>query len=365
MKTIKNTQFKELLLNDTPFIDVRSEVEFSKGSIPNSVNMPILIDCEREKVGTCYRKEGQEKAIELGKELVSGDIKKERVHKWNTFLKENRNALIYCARGGLRSQMSQKWIFETNNEVPFIDGGFKSLRNFLITEFEKNCKIANFVVLSGTTGSGKTILLNEFKNIIDLEKRANHRGSSFGKHFTNQPAQIDFENIISLDLMRLCNYQDVNVLIEDESRLIGKIHVPDILTKIMYNSDIVVLETPMEQRVDIILKEYVEESLEEYLQINPNDYDSFFNLFLFNLKRISKKLGGLKHKEIQEDMTNAFDAHKDHGDVSKHKVWIEKLLTHYYDPMYNYSLEKRSEQIIFRGSHKGIKKWAQSSGFLI
>ncbi len=100
MKTIKNTQFKELLLSGTPFIDVRSEVEFSKGSIPNSVNMPILIDCEREAVGLCYRKEGQEEAIALGKKLVSGDIKKERVSNWNNFLKDNKNALIYCARGG-------------------------------------------------------------------------------------------------------------------------------------------------------------------------------------------------------------------------------------------------------------------------
>jgi tRNA 2-selenouridine synthase len=359
MEKVTEKDFEELLLNNTPFIDVRSENEFSKGSIPNSINMPILRDPEREKVGICYKNEGQKSAIELGNKLVCGDKKKDLVQSWKSFKNSNKKALIYCARGGLRSQISQKWIMETGDEIKFVDGGFKSLRNYLIKSLEEKCSKSSFIVLGGPTGSGKTILLKQFKDMIDLEHRANHRGSSFGRHLTNQPAQIDFENNISLDLIKIFGRRVNNILIEDESRLIGTVHLPEVLKKKMAKSDIVILKTPMELRVDSILNEYVKESLDEYLTINPDGFDTFMDLLFCSLKRISKKLGGLKHSEIHDDMVNAFGAHKENNNLELHRIWIEKLLTHYYDPMYNYSLEKRSEQVIFKGTFDEIIEWAQ------
>lgn len=361
MERIKEEDFEKLLLNNTTFLDVRSEIEFSKGSIPNSFNKPILKNSEREQVGICFKKNGQKSAIELGESLVCGRDRIERVKGWRSFIQKNEDTVLYCARGGLRSQISQQWIMEAGEKIKYVEGGFKSIRNFLIKSFEENCRRNNFLVLGGPTGSGKTILLNQFMDMIDLEHRANHRGSSFGKHFSNQPAQIDFENNISLDLIKISDRGANNILIEDESRLIGTIHVPDVLSKKMAKSNIVVLKTPMEQRVESILEEYVGESLEKYLIENQNGFGPFVDLMLFNLKRISKKLGGLKHDEIHGDMVKAFDAHKKDNNLELHKVWIEKLLTHYYDPMYNYSLEKRSDQVIFTGSYNEIVEWARST----
>ena len=71
--------YRDIFLNDRPMMDARAPVEFFKGAFPHTVNLPLMNDLERQKVGTCYKNKGQQAAIELGHQLVSGAIKAERI----------------------------------------------------------------------------------------------------------------------------------------------------------------------------------------------------------------------------------------------------------------------------------------------
>ena len=80
---------QRLLLTDTPLIDTRAPIEFARGSLPTAVNLPLMTDYEREQVGTCYKQHGQKAAIDLGHQLVQGDVKAERIAAWADFAKNH------------------------------------------------------------------------------------------------------------------------------------------------------------------------------------------------------------------------------------------------------------------------------------
>jgi len=98
--------FKSIVLDSTPLIDVRSPVEFDKGAFPHAVNLPLMSDEERHIVGICYREKGEKEALALGYEMVKDSVKDRRVKDWIDFIKANPNAMLYCFRGGQRSQIS-------------------------------------------------------------------------------------------------------------------------------------------------------------------------------------------------------------------------------------------------------------------
>ena len=107
-----------LLQKQIPLIDVRAPVEFSKGALPTSTNLPILLDEERELVGKAYKKLGGQSATELGHAIVKDKIKEQRIKGWLDFIEENPSAHLYCARGGQRSEIAQSWIAERGIDIP-------------------------------------------------------------------------------------------------------------------------------------------------------------------------------------------------------------------------------------------------------
>lgn len=72
------TDYREIFLNDRPMMDTRAPIEFTKGAFPGVLNLPLMTDQERQRVGTCYKQQGQQAAIVLGHQLVSGAIKEQR-----------------------------------------------------------------------------------------------------------------------------------------------------------------------------------------------------------------------------------------------------------------------------------------------
>ena len=195
--------FSEIFKSNIPLLDVRAPIEFKEGSFPHAYNYPIMSDSERNQIGICYKEHGQNSAISLGHELVSGKTKAQRIDQWSKFVKNYPNGALFCFRGGLRSKISQEWIYEHSGvSYPRIKGGYKALRTFLLSEMERISSKMNFLVIGGQTGCGKTILLNKFDNSLDLEGYANHRGSAFGNNVTPQPKQIDFENHLIVDLIK-------------------------------------------------------------------------------------------------------------------------------------------------------------------
>lgn len=356
---VSSSQFAELLRNGTPLLDVRSPSEFAAGAFPNSENIPLLDDSQRAAVGTIYKKKGKQAAIDLGNELLNGQEKQRRLDQWQGFIQLNPNAHLYCYRGGLRSQIVQQWLAEAGVEVERIEGGYKAMRNFLIDSIDEQAQDHRFVIVAGKTGCSKTHLLKELSSKIDLEGIARHRGSAFGKRATGQPAQINFENQIAIELLQQSNTQSEVLFLEDESRAIGSLSIPVSLHSKMAESSIAVIEEPIEYRINTILNDYILDNYKEYKKLHPDSFEEIFEEFLTSsLERIKKRLGGENYQLIKSIMSDALQAQRQSGDIEGHRKWIGTLLTDYYDPMYDYQLGKKLNRVVFRGSSSEFLSWA-------
>lgn len=342
-----------LFINETPLLDVRAPIEFKDGHFPGSVNRPLLNDEERKQVGTLYRERGQEAAIKLGHELVNGSVKEARVLTWIKFIDENPQAKLYCFRGGLRSKISQEWIHAAGKSIEMIPGGYKAIRRFLITELESRSLDQSFLLLAGKTGCGKTEFLSRQPlPSLDLEKEACHRGSSFG-YDGIQPSQVTFENRLAVGLIKTGLAKEV--LIEDESIMIGKCVIPLVLFQAMKISKLIVLERGIEDRTDHIIQEYVLNRISG----GTCDPKPVYEELREGLVRISKKLGGLKFHEIDQDLKSAFSSNEV-IQLSAHRPWVLSLLKDYYDPHYERSLTKRKDKILFQGEASGILEFLRN-----
>ena len=350
--------YLELFLNDTPMMDVRAPVEFEKGAFPNVLNLPLMNDEERHLVGTRYKESGQESAIELGHELVSGHTKEQRIQQWLAFSKENPSGYLYCFRGGLRSRTTQQWIKDAGIDYPLITGGYKAMRRFLIDELDKASQKQDFVVVSGRTGTGKTRFLKTLNNYVDLEGLAHHRGSSFGRMLIPQPSQIDFENNLSIALLKAVHHNSGPIYLEDESRLIGRCALPLSLKDRMSNCPLVVLESSLEERIDVVLQDYVIDMTADFIQRDGETLGlECFGEYLFaSLERIKRRLGNERQTTLLAKMAVALELQKEQGSYDGHREWISCLLSDYYDPMYDYQLSKKAERVILRGNKNTLLK---------
>lgn len=355
----ETSDYAGLFLSDIPMIDTRAPVEFAKGAFPGAVNLPLMTDTERERVGTCYKQQGQEAAIELGHELVAGESKAERVAAWLDFARQHPEGYLYCFRGGLRSQICQQWLAESGCDYPRVSGGYKAMRRFLIENVEQVCQERKFILLGGRTGAAKTELLNQLSNSVDLEGLAHHRGSSFGRRVGGQPAQINFENSLSIDLLRRHQLPSSQpLLLEDEGHFIGRCTLPLPLKEVMDQASIVVVEVALEERVEHSFKNYILDNLNDWgaRQDETTAFDNFAQDLRDALDRVRRRLGGARHTELSAILERALIAHQA-GDENLHRDWIRPLLRDYYDPMYDYQLQQKSERIVFRGDPEEVESF--------
>ncbi|PCR92875.1 tRNA 2-selenouridine(34) synthase MnmH [Pseudomonas fluorescens] len=348
--------YRDIFLNDRPLMDVRAPVEFHKGAFPGVVNLPLMNDLERQKVGTCYKQHGQHAAIELGHRLVSGAVKAERIEAWAEFARAHPDGYLYCFRGGLRSQITRQWLkSEAGIDYPRIRGGYKALRNFLIDTLEQAVTQCDFVLLGGMTGTGKTELLVQLDNGLDLEGHANHRGSSFGKRATGQPSNIDFENRLAIDLLKKRDAGIGQFVLEDESRVVGSCALPLPLYQGMQQYPMVWLEDSFEDRVQRILRDYVVDLSAEFSAVHGEQgFALFSERLLESLNNVQKRLGGERHRRMLLLMEDALAEQGRSGAVDLHRGWIEGLLREYYDPMYVFQREKKGARIEFAGERGAV-----------
>ena len=346
------SRFEALVLEEVPLIDVRAPVEFEAGAFPTAVNLPLMNDWEREQVGICYKQEGHDAAVVLGHKLVSGEIKQARLNAWITFLQQYPDAMLYCFRGGMRSQIVQEWILaETGREVPRLEGGYKAFRNYLIEQLDPQTLVSRPLVLGGRTGVGKTLLLRKFKNCVDLEAIAHHRGSAFGRFTSPQPTPINFENALAWAFVQHRAAGFSCMLLEDEGRNVGDRYLPQPLVDHFSAAEVIVLERSLEERVQITFQEYVVESQQEYTdRYGDEGLARWLESMEHNFYRIRKRLGGLRYQELSALLREAHES----GETQRHTVWIEQLLREYYDPMYDYQLRNKSKNIVFRGGEEEI-----------
>jgi len=331
------------------WVDVRSEEEFKTAAVPTFVNLPILNNEERHLVGLCYKEKGQDQAIQLGHKLVQPH-QELRENSWLKHIDQSlgKIAVVSCWRGGLRSKTACDWIEGRGGRTFRIQGGYKAMRAELMTVLEN---LPPLIVLSGLTGSGKTRLLQSLQTPkTDLEEHAKHRGSTFGIRVdAPQPSQASFENLVLLDLLN----EKQPVVVEDESIRIGQVQIPLVMKNRMYESPVVWVETPLEERIQFIFEEYVLEPLNLGLA-----HEACLERLVQCLWILRSKLGLALTQDLIISLKNAFS--KETQIVESHSFWIETLLVDYYDKLYRYSFEKRPRDIIFKGNIKECKSWIQN-----
>lgn len=365
IENIQKKDFKKIFLSNTPLLDVRAPVEFAHGSLPGAVNLPILNDSERALIGTTYKNQGSEAAVALGYQIISGPVKAERLEAWQSFLREHPQAILYCFRGGKRSQITQQWLRENGWSRPLLVGGYKAARQFLLEEIDRFSRERELLVVSGPTGSGKTHFLHQVQSFypcIDLEMLARHRGSAFGALDQAQPTQIDFENHLARTLLRAEDKftPTARPLVEDESRVIGKVYQPNSFFERLRGGEVLWLEEPLDVRIANVFNDYVVATAlglstqqtprcAEELEILRTQALQVFAKYRHSVAQISTRLGGLRAQEVLADIASAEADFLNNNTLEKNRTWIEKLLLYYYDPLYLGSLRRRQVKVVFKG----------------
>ena len=273
-----------LLSKEMPIVDVRSPGEFLHAKIPEALALPLFTDEQRKIIGTAYKKQSRQVAVNIGIDYFSERMKSvigetEKLYKeWQQIkgkgeFKFNSNQLIiHCWRGGMRSG-AVAWLLNLYGFKVFtIKGGYKSFRKWALSQLEKEYKIN---ILGGYTGSGKTMVLDEMKRnghlVIDLEKLANHKGSAFGSIGEEaQPSQEMFENLLALELYKTKSNKEKTkangdvyakklseeIWFEDESRHIGSVGIPKTFWDQMRKSPLYFLDIPFEERLNYLVATY-------------------------------------------------------------------------------------------------------------
>lgn len=308
--------FKKKKEEEFTLIDVRSPKEFAEFTIPGSINIPLFDDDERAEVGTLYKQVSHEKSRERGLEIFSAKLPQFIAD----FSKITTKKVVYCWRGGMRSKTAATVLDLMNIHAYRLEGGIKSYRKWIIKTIEEEKFLPELYVLNGYTGTGKTILLNQLEEagypVIDLEGLANHRGSIFGQIGLKPHNQKTFESLLVEDMIRLKDAPFV--LVEGESKRIGKATIPDSFYTKKEQGVQLFLDLPVEIRVNNILNEY-----------DPIGHkDELIEAFQI----IRRHIDPVVAKEIDQ-----------HLHESRFDAAIKLLLTHYYDPKYEHSISHHSD----------------------
>lgn len=358
------TDIQRIVLDGTPLLDVRAPVEFERGSIGDAVNAPLLDDKQREMIGTEYARHGQDAAMALGLENVTPAVKEHRLKLWQAFIEKHPDGYLYCFRGGLRSTITQQWLAEAGFNYPKVIGGYKAMRGYLLEQFERLADEGNMLVLTAPTGSGKTDLIRSLQQSVDIEGLARHRGSAFGGLFVPQPSQIDWENQVATEWMRMTSNSHQAVMFESESHLIGRISLPAFLQKALRAAPIVELMTSTADRIVQIREDYIGTAMSVYRRSMSEDecYEQLEQFIRHNLSRIKNRLGGVRHQKLNALIPTAVAQLKAGTSTDALDKIVESLLHDYYDPLYAHKMIGREDQVVFKGSADEIVDWVKSHG---
>jgi tRNA 2-selenouridine synthase len=320
---VQEIRIEELLerhkMQEITLIDVRSQSEFADATIPGSLNIPLFDDEERAVIGTLYKQVSFDAAKEKGLEVVSAKLPQ--------YIKQFASIpgpkAVFCWRGGMRSKTTATLLSLMDIRVARLQGGFRSFRKWVVDFLEHYELTKPAIVINGYTGSGKTELLRQLAQkglpVLDLEGMAGHRGSIFGQVGLTPNNQKTFEAFLALRLQELNN--SPYILLEAESKRIGKINIPDFLMEAKAKGEQLFVDLPLEKRVAHILEEY-KPSLHKAACIQAFDYIR---------SRIHTPIAAEIHGHLQEE---------------RFAEAVALLLAYYYDPRYTHANLQYEQRVV-------------------
>lgn len=296
-------------------IDVRSPLEYLEDHIPGAINLPVLDDAQRAEVGTDFQQVGSFEAKRSGAALITANISR---HLAGHFADKPRDyrPLIYCWRGGQRSQSLAIILAAIGWRTHVLEGGYKAYRKSVRSGMEELPARFRWVAINGLTGSGKTRILTRLHEsgaqVVDLEALANHKGSVLGLDPAfPQPSQKAFESQIHHTLS--CLDPDQPVFVEAESKKVGNLHCPEPLWKEMTSSTVLWVEVPSEARVAFLLEDY--------------------GHFLTDPELLRQRIGLLLERYGQSQL----DAWEEKIAQADWPAFVRSILEVHYDPSYRRS----------------------------
>ena len=313
------------LANYADVIDARSEAEFAEDHLPGAINWPSLNNEDRQLVGTEYKQISAFDAKKRGAALVAKNIarhlERDVIHKPRDW-----QPLVYCWRGGKRSGSLALILDQIGFNVTLVDGGYKAFRAALVADLPQLAAQFDYRVICGTTGSGKTRLLQALKalgaQVLDLEALANHRSSVLGLiPGKPQPTQKAYDSLIwaalkSFDASR-------PVYIESESKKVGNVVIPEGLITAMRAAPCLQLELSDDERVELLLEDY--------------------DFFVKDIEFFCDRLGALTQAR-GKDVVADWQARSRSGDVASVAGVVRELLVKHYDPVYIQSMKRNFAQ---------------------
>ena len=294
---------------------MRSPSEYAVDHIPGALNLPLFNDEQRAKIGAAYHNISQEQAFLAGLELAAPRLPW-LMRELRGLYQGRQTLILYCWRGGLRSQAAREAAVLNGIPCLLLSGGYRAYRHWVLDVLDQPppCPV---ITLHGLTGCGKTALLRLLKQdygqqVLDLEGLAQHRGSVFGHiGLKAQPTQKYFQGLLAQELRSMDRAKPL--LLECESRRVGCLQLNDSLYSAIKTGLPILLYDSPAGRARRLLAEYApKQHLKEILRILDSP--------ALKAKFSAKRLGELARQMQAESYAEV----------------IEYLLTHYYDPLYHY-----------------------------
>jgi tRNA 2-selenouridine synthase len=308
---------QSLALYDT-IIDVRSPAEYAEDHIPGAINLPVLSNEERAEVGTIYVKDSRFRARRLGAAYVARNVAN---HLGGALADKGAKfrPLLYCWRGGMRSNAMATILSQIGWRVGVIEGGYRRWRRAVVADLCEGAAPLKIVLIDGLTGSAKTDILQRLPaagvQIVDLEALAAHRGSVFGANMQcSQPSQKYFESQLFDKLSRLDAARPI--AIEAESSRIGKVVIPKRLWMAMRAAPRIEIAASITARASYLPRAY-------------SDIISAPNALALSIER----LRSFHAKETIEEWRHL-------ADEGNFPALAERLMREHYDPLYDRSRKR-------------------------